>query len=87
MLWSVSRVRSFRELLATGKEECRALVDLMVASAPRAQFPIAVSKIQAMKPEANVPASENIAQIFSSSTEVSKQTEQHTRETLLDFAF
>lgn len=50
MLWSLSRVRSFRELLATGKDECRALVDMMVAAAPRAHSPVGVSKIQAMKP-------------------------------------
>ena len=36
MLWSLSRVRSFRELLATDAAECRALVDVLVASAPLA---------------------------------------------------
>ena len=50
MLWSMSRVRPFRELLATGEAECRALVDAMVAAAPLAEPPIAVSDIQAMKP-------------------------------------
>ena len=50
MLWSMSRVRSFRELLATGKAECIALVDAMVAAAPLAKGPVAVSDIQAMKP-------------------------------------
>jgi len=50
MLWSMSRVRSFRELLATGKAECIALVDAMVAAAPLANGPVAVSDIQAMKP-------------------------------------
>ncbi len=50
MLWSMSRVRSFRELLATGKAECIALVDAMVAAAPLAKRPVAVSDIQAMKP-------------------------------------
>ncbi len=50
MLWSMSRVRSFRELLATGKAECRALVDTMVAAAPLAKPPVSVSDIQAMKP-------------------------------------
>ena len=34
VLWSMSRVRSFRELLATGKAECAALVDAMVKAAP-----------------------------------------------------
>ena len=50
MLWSMSRVRSFRELLATGIHECRALVDVLVAHAPLANSPVAVAKIQAMKP-------------------------------------
>ncbi len=50
MLWSLSRVRSFRELLATGKAECIALVDAMVAAAPLAKGPVVVSSIQAMKP-------------------------------------
>lgn len=50
MLWSLSRVRAFRELLATGKAECVALVDVMVAAAPLAKQPVAVSAIQAMKP-------------------------------------
>jgi 2-dehydropantoate 2-reductase len=36
LLWSVSRVRSFRELLATGANECRALIDVMVGSAAHA---------------------------------------------------
>ena len=34
MLWSMSRIRSFRELLATGGAECAALVDIMAAAAP-----------------------------------------------------
>ena len=50
MLWSMSRVRSFRELLATGQAECLALVDTMVAAAPLANGPVVVSDIQAMKP-------------------------------------
>jgi len=49
-LWSMSRIRLFRELLATGKAECRALVDVMVAAAPLAKPPAIVSGIQAMKP-------------------------------------
>ncbi len=35
MLWTMSRVRSFRELLATGSAECDALVDAMLAAASR----------------------------------------------------
>jgi 2-dehydropantoate 2-reductase len=51
MLWMMSRIKSFRELLATGKNECRALVDVMVAASPQARPPVRVPKIQAMKPE------------------------------------
>ncbi len=50
MLWSLSRIRSFRELLASGENECRALVDAMVAAASRANPPVEVPKIQAIKP-------------------------------------
>ena len=37
MLWSLSRIKSFRELLATGSDESRALVDAIVASIPQAK--------------------------------------------------
>ena len=50
MLWTLSRIRSFRELLATGVNECRSLVDVMLTAAPRAKPPVDASKIQAMKP-------------------------------------
>jgi 2-dehydropantoate 2-reductase len=50
MLWALSRVRSFRELLATGVLECRALVDVLAAVAPRANPPASVDVILAMKP-------------------------------------
>ena len=50
MLWFMSRIRSFRELLATGRNECRALVDVMVAAAPLANPPVSAPKIQAMRP-------------------------------------
>lgn len=50
ILWLLSRIPSFRELLATGLNECRALVDQMVAAAPRANPPVRVAKIKAMKP-------------------------------------
>ena len=49
-LWAVSRVRSFRELLASGQAECRALVDAMVASAPQATPPVDASRIEAIRP-------------------------------------
>ena len=50
VLWSMSRVRSFRELLATGKAECVALVDSMVTAVPLAGGRVATRDIQAMKP-------------------------------------
>ena len=50
VLWSMSRIPSFRELLATGLNECRALVDALVASASRTEGNVSVSKIAAMKP-------------------------------------
>ena len=50
LLWSLSRVRPFRELLATGEGECRALVEAMVAAAPGAKAPVSVPKLRAMKP-------------------------------------
>ena len=49
-LWSMSRIASFREVLATGKAECQILVDVMVASAPLARGRVNVPRIQAMKP-------------------------------------
>ena len=50
VLWSMSRVQSFRELLATGKAECAALVDAMIAAAPLADVSVDTSEIAAMKP-------------------------------------
>jgi 2-dehydropantoate 2-reductase len=52
ILWFVSRIRSFRELLATGRDECCALIETVVAAAPRAKTPVDVSDIQAMTPSA-----------------------------------
>ncbi len=51
MLWGMSRVRSFRDLLATGGAECSALVDAMLAAAARAAAPVSVAAIAAMKPQ------------------------------------
>jgi 2-dehydropantoate 2-reductase len=48
VLWFMSRIRSFRELLATGQAECCALVDTMVSAAPLGRSPVVVSDIQAM---------------------------------------
>ena len=49
-LWSMSRIASFREVLATGKAECQVLVDVMAAAAPLSKRPVDVTRIQAMKP-------------------------------------
>ena len=50
MLWFVSRIPSFRALLSTGVNECRALVDNLVANAPRAIPPVSIDRIKAMRP-------------------------------------
>ena len=50
VLWSMSRVRTFRELLATGQAECEALVDAMIATAPQAGASVRIADIAAMKP-------------------------------------
>ena len=50
MLWSMSRISSFRELLSTGINECRALVDVLITNAHRAKPPVLVARIAAMKP-------------------------------------
>jgi 2-dehydropantoate 2-reductase len=50
MLWLMSRLPSFRELLATGKTECCALVDVMVAVARTEKPTFDVTDLQAMKP-------------------------------------
>ena len=49
-LWSLSRVRPFRRLMATGEAECRSLVHSMVVAAASATTPVDVSAIQAMLP-------------------------------------
>ncbi len=50
VLWFMSRIRSFRELLATGENECRALVDVLLAAAARSDPPVRSSSITAMRP-------------------------------------
>ncbi|MGI4854391.1 MAG: ketopantoate reductase family protein [Janthinobacterium lividum] len=50
MLWSMSRIRSFRELLATGAGECRALVDALVQAVPRSNPAVTAARIEAMRP-------------------------------------
>ena len=46
MLWSMSRKKSFRDLLATGASECRALVDVLVANATRSNPPVSVARMR-----------------------------------------
>ena len=48
MFWSMSRVRSFRELLATGQAEANALVDAMLAAARPTT--VRTAAIEAMRP-------------------------------------
>jgi 2-dehydropantoate 2-reductase len=50
MLWAMSRVRSFRELLAGGRDEAVALVESVVAAAPSGTAPEVVAAIEAMRP-------------------------------------
>ena len=50
VLWSMSRNRAFRELLATGQAECEALIDAMLAAAPRGTRSANVAAIATMKP-------------------------------------
>ena len=50
VLWSLSRVKDFRELLAQGEAECRAMCDAMIAQAAAAQPPIPVPAIKAIRP-------------------------------------
>ena len=54
LLWAISRITSFRELLAIGANECRALVDSVVAAAADVKpgLPAAVAAVSAMKPPA-----------------------------------
>jgi 2-dehydropantoate 2-reductase len=54
MLWAVSRIGSFREVLATGLNESRSLSDVIVAAAAKAKPPLpgAIKAILAMKPSA-----------------------------------
>ena len=50
LLWFVSRIPSFRDLLATGIKECCALIDVLVADAARVHPPVLVNRILAMNP-------------------------------------
>lgn len=50
MLIGVSRIKSFRELLATGAGECLALVEVLVAASLQADPAASTDNIQAMRP-------------------------------------
>jgi 2-dehydropantoate 2-reductase len=52
MLWLASRIAAFRDLLATGVNECRALIDLVAAAGleTKPALPAAVEAVRAMKP-------------------------------------
>src|SRR5215813_4797408 len=52
LLWVLSRIPTMRELLATGLNECRALIDTMVAAAAKAKppLPAAAKALLAIKP-------------------------------------
>jgi len=50
MLWFMSRIRSFRELLASAENEYCALVDSMMEAGEFVQRPELASKIKAMNP-------------------------------------
>lgn len=52
MLWTVSRIPSFRRLLAQGVNECRALADIMTTAAQQSATQLEAAKIAAMKPGA-----------------------------------
>ncbi len=53
MLWGASRISSFRKLLATGLNECRALADVLAAAATHTNplLPDAAKSVLAMKPD------------------------------------
>jgi 2-dehydropantoate 2-reductase len=50
LLWAASRVSTFTELLATGVNECRALIDTMAAADVTPPLPAAIAALRAMKP-------------------------------------
>lgn len=50
VLWFMSRIGPFRTLLATGKAEACALVEVMAAVAAPVAAPLTVARIEAMKP-------------------------------------
>jgi 2-dehydropantoate 2-reductase len=64
LLWVFSRITSMRELLATGLNECRALIDTMVAAAAKAKppLPAAVKAVLAIKPTEGSSSQKRVGQ-------------------------
>lgn len=60
MLWAMSRIRPFRELLAGGESECNALVEVMQAAAKEAMLPALAAGLAEAKP-APAPTANPIA--------------------------
>ncbi len=50
LLWGITRNRAFRELLASGRLEGRALTDAMIAAAEGSKQAVQLSRIEAMRP-------------------------------------
>lgn len=50
MLWSLSRIKAFREVLSTGQAECEALIADMVSFALAAKRPVDIASILLMSP-------------------------------------
>ncbi len=50
LMWGITRNRAFRELLASGRLEGRALTDAMIAAADGSKRAVQLSRIEAMRP-------------------------------------
>ena len=50
LMWGITRNRAFRELLASGRLEGRALTDAMIAAADGSKQAVQLSRIEAMRP-------------------------------------
>jgi 2-dehydropantoate 2-reductase len=50
MLWLLTKIPSFRTLLASGREECERLIDSIVDAALKNSAPVTIDRITAMKP-------------------------------------
>ena len=56
VLWSLSRIKEFRELLASGVEECQAIVDSIVETGMKSNSKLQLSRIKAIKPRSTLKA-------------------------------